>query len=69
MVNAVEVVYGIYNISTLGHSSNLREEYIHQLFINLDNISVSCTATMVVLMVVPLAAPTFFIASKSSASR
>ena len=38
MVNAVEVVDGIYNISTLGHSSNLWEEYIQRHLINLDNI-------------------------------
>ena len=33
MVNAVEVVDGIYNISTLGHSSNLWEEYIQRQFL------------------------------------
>ena len=70
MVNAVEIVDGIYNISTLGHSSNLWEEYIQRHFINVDNISkhffdLHCDHVWAHGYTVP----TFFIASKSSASR
>ena len=70
MVNAVEVVDGIYNISTLGHSSNLWEEYIQRHLINLENIlkhfsELNCAH----VWGHGCTAPTFFIASKSSASR